>query len=351
MNRIFFSGLYACGFFSTLFLWYSFIKVFMKTLQSMVTFQAKTGAIELKTDLKAETLWATQAQMAALFGVQPAAITKHLKNIYAEKELLEKATCSKMEQVQIEGKRHITRSVQVYNLDVMISVGYRINSKLGTKFRQWATKTLRQHIVEGYTLNKKRIAKNYDAFLEAVEKVKRVLPAGSMDTESVLELVKTFASAWFSLDAYDRSLFPERGLTKKQVKFTAHELGQALATFKEELLLKKEATTFFGQERSLGAVEGIVGNVLQSFGGQEAYESVEEKAAHLLYFIVKNHPFVDGNKRNGAFAFVWFLRHTKLLNTQRITPEALTALTLLIASSKPTDKDQMVGLVLLLLKS
>lgn len=317
----------------------------------IVIYQAKSGAIELRRDSEKSTIWATQAQMAKVFGVNPQAITKHLKNIYREGELFQKATCSKMEQVQMEGGRTINRSVDIYNLDAIISVGYRIGSKTGTKFRQWATKTLRAHIVDGYTINRSRIAKNYEAFLKAVEGVKMLLPEGEkVDTKSVLELIKLFADTWISLDAYDKSSLPKAGATKKQIKVTAQDLKKVLTDLKNNLVSKNEASDLFGNEAQKDTVAGIVGNVFQSFGGKDFYPSVEEKAAHLLYFMVKNHPFTDGNKRSGAFSFVWFLRKAGILNTARLSSEALTALTLLVAESNPKDKDKMIGLILLLLK-
>jgi prophage maintenance system killer protein len=181
--------------------------------------------------------------------------------------------------------------------------------------------------------------------------VKSLLPDGGMvNAENAIELVRMFAVTWLSLDAYDRSDLPISGATRKQISFTAHELVEALGDLKGELAAKKEASELFGIERSLGSVSGIVGNVFQSFGGKDLYPTVEEKAAHLLYFMVKNHPFTDGNKRSGAFAFVWFLRSAKLLDPARLTPEALTALTLLVAESEPKEKERIVGLVLLLLR-
>lgn len=323
----------------------------MQKEKSIVIYQAKTGAIELRTDEKNETIWATQSEMAAVFGVNSQAVTKHLKNIYKEKELSKSATCSKMEQVRIEGGRKVKRSVEIYNLDAIISVGYRIGSKMGTKFRQWATKTLRQHIINGYTINKKRIAKNYKKFLKAVEQVKTLLPSGgTVGATDALELIKMFADTWFSLSAYDKENFPKTGTTKKEFQLTAQELTEALIDLKTELIKKSQATNLFGITTKEQSAEGILGNVLQSFGGKDLYSTMEEKAAHLLYFMVKNHPFVDGNKRSGAFTFVWFLKKAKLLNPTRMTPEALTALTLLVAESSPKDKDRMIGLILLILK-
>jgi prophage maintenance system killer protein len=171
-----------------------------------------------------------------------------------------------------------------------------------------------------------------------------------VDAGSVLELVQAFADTWFSLDAYDRDTLVSEGATQKEVSLTADELMQALAEFRHALIEKGEATEIFGRERECGNVAGIVGNVFQSFVSGDVYPSVEEKATHLLYFIVKNHPFTDGNKRSGAYAFIWFLSRTGTLDRSRITPPALTALTLLIAESNPQHKDRMVGLVLQVLK-
>ncbi len=316
-----------------------------------VIYQAKSGAIELKGDLSRETIWATQAQMAFMFGVNPQAVTKHLQNIYKEEELSRKATCSRMEQVQIEGGRKVERLVDVYNLDAIVSVGYRIGSKTGTKFRQWATKTLRGYITDGYAINKTRIVKNYEQFIKAVENVKKFLPADApVDTGGILELVSMFADTWLSIGAYDKNELKISGATKKSVKLTFAMLFDAISILKKSLIEKDEATDLFATERDRGAVSGIVGNVMQSFRGGDAYPTIEEKATHLLYFMVKNHPFIDGNKRSGAFAFIWFLKKAGRLNTSRLTPEALTALTLLVAESNPKDKDQIIGLVLMLLK-
>jgi len=316
----------------------------------LVIFTHGREKVKLKGDFDRETLWASQADMARVFGVTSQNITIHLKNIYKDKELDEKATCKEFLQVQMEGKREISRQVKHYNLDVIIAVGYRINSVVGTSFRQWATKTLREHITKGYTINPSRIAANYTQFMEAVDTLKKLASAESnVDTESVLELVRAFADTWFSLDAYDKEALTPKKVTKRLVKLTAETLMEGVVVLKTELMKKGEATDNFATERNREAVQGIVGNVMQSFAGQALYPTVEEKAAHLLYFIIKNHPFVDGNKRTGAYAFVWYLRQAKLLDTTVMTPTALTALTLFIAESDPVDKDKMTKLVVLLL--
>jgi len=316
----------------------------------IIIYQHKSGAIEFKGDFTKETIWATQAQMALAFNVNVRTINEHIKNIYKTKELTEKSTIRNFRIVQDEGGRNITRIIKHYNLDMILSVGYRVNSKTATRFRQWSTKILRQHIIQGYTINKKRIAKNYNEFLQMVESVKKLLPkGGQVKAEDVLELIKMFSNTWFSLDAYDKENLPKTGKSKKRTQIKSDELEQAIQDLKRTLVKQKLASHLFAVETRAGSLVGIVGNVLQSFGGKDVYPTLEEKAAHLLYFIVKNHPFTDGNKRVGAFAFVWFLRKTNLLQKVDISTTGLTALTLLVAESNPKDKQKMISLILLLL--
>src|SRR3989344_4721645 len=312
--------------------------------KNVVIYQAKSGAIELKGDFTKETIWATQDQIAKLFGTQRPAITKHLKNIFDTKELNKNSVSSILEHTAGDGKKYKT---QFYNLDAIIAVGYRVNSKTATQFRIWATKTLHNYIVDGYTVNKNRIAKNYEQFLNVVEDIKKLLPTGSsIESKDAVELVSLFADTWLSLDAYDKELLPKGKLTKKKVDLTAEKITNNLAQLKQNLLKKSEATDIFGTERTLGNVAGIVGNVMQTFGGSELYPTIEEKAAHLLYFMVKNHPFTDGNKRSGAFAFVWFLNQADVLDVQKLPPQALTALAVLVAESNPSHKEKTIKLIL-----
>lgn len=311
-----------------------------KTDKPVVIYQTKSGAIELRGDASRETVWATQAQIAEMFGVERSVVTKHVRNVLRDKEIEEKSNVQKM---------HIANSdkpVALYSLDIILSVGYRTNSKVAIEFRRWATKTLREHITKGYTLNRKRIGKNYDAFMKAVADVQALLPEHvALDPKGVLDLIKEFASTWVSLDAYDKESLAVVGATRKSIKLTGAELTEAIMHLRSDLLKKGEATDIFAHERAAGSIEGIVGNVMQSFGGRPVYATVEEKAAHLLYFMVKNHPFTDGNKRSGAFAFVWFLRKAGSKGRRNVNPAALTALTLLIAESDPKKKEQMVALV------
>lgn len=311
----------------------------------VVVYQAKSGAIEIKSDFRHSTIWASQAQIAEIFDIDQSVISRHVRNIFKDHEIDKKSNMQKM---------HIAYSdkpVMFYSLDIILAVGYRTNSFRAIEFRKWATKTLRAYITDGYAINKNRISNNYQQFLEAVDDIKKLLPPGvNIDTGSVLELINMFASTWLSLDAYDKDTLEIGGTTKKKVDLTAEKLVENLNKLKQILIEKGEATEIFGSEYRSGAVAGIVGNVMQTFAGQELYKSVEEKAAHLLYFMVKDHPFSDGNKRSGAFAFAWFLRQARILNIAQITPPALTALTILVAESNPKEKDKMVKLILTLLK-
>ncbi len=318
-----------------------------KPKKEAVIYQAKSGAIELRGDFGRETVWATQDQIAELFNTTKQNISLHFKNIFKNKELDQNSVVKDFLTTATDGKKY---KVKFYNLDAILSVGYRVNSQQATAFRQWATSILRKHLVDGYTINKSRIAKNYDVFLQAVADVKALLPAGVMaDTKDILELVTLFADTWLSLDAYDKDTLATKGVTKKSVKITAETFANDLAILKDSLITRGEATELFATERERGSTAGIVGNVMQAFGGSDAYPTVEEKAAHLLYFIIKNHPFIDGNKRSGAYAFVWFLAKAKVLDTTRITPPALTAITLLVAESDPAHRDKMIGLILTML--
>ncbi|MEI6221519.1 MAG: virulence protein RhuM/Fic/DOC family protein [bacterium] len=313
-----------------------------------IIYQTKSGEIEFKGDVQKETLWASLQQIADLFGRDKSVVSRHIKNIFKEEELQRNSVVAFFATTASDGK---TYQVEYFNLDVILSVGYRVNSITATRFRQWATKTLREHIVKGYTINKKRISKNYEEFIRAVETIKKLLPAGEkIKTQDALELVKLFANTWLSLGAYDKSALPKSGNTKREARITADELREAIMELKNELVKRKEATDLFAQERQEDAIAGIVGNVFQSVFGQDAYGTIEEKAAHLLYFIVKNHPFTDGNKRSGAFAFIWFLQKVGMLQKEKMSPEALTALTLLVAESNPKSKERMIGLILQLLK-
>lgn len=318
--------------------------------KSLVIYQTPSGAIELSVDATSETIWATQKQIAEVFDVTVQNITMHIKNIYAEQELAEDSTCKESLQVQTEGTRNISRTVQLYNLDIVIAVGYRISSGKGTAFRKWATTTLRSYIQDGYAINPARIEHNRTQFVKALEDLKLLSSnATTVGSTETADLALAFASTWLSLDAYDTFELPKGGNNKKHVDIGSEQLQTALTKLKVQLVDGGEATELFGTEREIGGLDSLFHNVFQSFDGDDVYPTLEEKAAHLLYFTVKDHVFVDGNKRSGAYAFVWFLQQVDLLNTNEISPQALTALTLLVAESDPKDKDRLVGLILLLL--
>jgi len=323
----------------------------LKENPNLIIYQAKNGEIRFRGDFEHNTVWGTQRQIAEVFGVERSVVTKHIKNIFEDKEVNKNSTCAIFAQVQKEGKRFVERQVEFYNLDIILAVGYRANSAKAIEFRKWSSQILKQYIYKGYNINPKIIAKNYDQFIKAVDDIKLLLPKNNLvKTKDVLELIKNFSGAWLSLESYDEDRFPTSGTTKKKVKVQSEELYEAVASLKQELIRKKQATELFAQEKRTKNLEGILGNVLQNAFGREMYPTIEEKAVHLLYFVVKNHPFTDGNKRTGAFSFIWFLQRAGIKFQHKITPEALTVITLLVAESKPKDKDRIIGLLLMLLK-
>jgi death-on-curing family protein len=310
------------------------------TSNNLVIFQSASGAIELRGDIQKETVWATQAQIAELFMKDQSVISRHIKSILNEDEFNSKSNMQKM---------HIANSdkpVIMYSLDIILAVGYRTNSSKAVAFRQWANKILKDYLLQGYAINKKIIQKNYQQFTDAISNIQQLLPDHiTLDPAIILELVKEFSFTWQSLDAYDKDLLVTDGASKPLTKISTQDLYESITSLKNDLLEKDQATDIFAQERVVGSLDGIVGNVTQSFYGQTVYTTAEEQAAHLLYFIVKNHPFVDGNKRTAAWSFIWFLRKAKIKGYKNINPSALTAITLLIAESKPEKKDQMIALV------
>lgn len=307
-------------------------------------YQTETGSLEIKIDNQKETIWATQNQIAQIFDRDRSVITKHLKNIFKSGELDEK---SNVQILHISGS---DKPVTFYNLDVVLSVGYRVNSKNATKFRQWATSVLHKYIVNGYTINENKIKENYNNFIDAIQNIKALLPEEKISNNDVLELIQTYANTWFSLDAYDKDNLANNGNTKEYVELTSDDLLKSINELKKELIKKDEATELFATEREKNNIKNIFGNIMQSFGGIDLYPTVEEKASNLLYFMIKNHPFVDGNKRSAAYSFIWFLQQNNILNLNKITPETLTTLTLLIAESDPIDKNKIIKLILQLLK-
>jgi len=317
----------------------------------LVIYQAENGAIQLRSDANADTIWATQRQLSDVFLVDVRTVNEHIHNILSSGELEKNPTIRNFRIVQKEGNRDVERSVAHYNLDMIISVGYRVNSKTATRFRQWATRTLKQHITQGYTLNEKWLVERRITAEKIINDIQQLSKENTqVQVSDVLELIKTFTHTWFSLQSYDEGGLPEKGLKQNPIDIQAKILYHALEQLKTTLKTKGEASDLFAQEKTRGTLEGIFGNVIQSVFGADVYPTIEEKAAHLFYFIIKNHPFNDGNKRSGAFAFIWFLQQAGFPLKQYLNPNTLTALTLLIAESDPRQKQQMIGLVLQLLR-
>lgn len=319
----------------------------------LVIYQAPNGAIELRGDVNHETIWANLDQIAQVFGRDKSVISRHIKNIFKDEELDKKVVVAKNATTSPHGaikNKTQTQEVNFYNLDMIISVGYRVNSVVATQFRKRATQTLKQHITQWYTINPERIKHNYDQFLKTVEEIKSLtLPTTSLQANDILELISSFSGTWFSLDAYDRSSLELNNYTTETIQLEAQKLYDDISLLKQDLIKKWEASDLFAQEKYTWSLEWIFGNIFQTAFGEEVYPSTESKAAHLLYFIIKNHPFNDGNKRTWAFAFIRLLRKSSYPFESKITPQALTALALLIAESDPHDKDKIVWLTMLLL--
>ncbi|MDU9050249.1 MAG: virulence protein RhuM/Fic/DOC family protein [Candidatus Electrothrix sp. Rat3] len=313
------------------------------TQSEVILYQTDDGQTGIDVRLKDETVWLTLNQIAELFGRDKSVISRHLRNIFQSEELERSAVVAKNATTAADGK---TYQVDYYNLDAIISVGYRVNSKRGTQFRIWATTVLKQHLVQGYTLHQKRLAeKGATEIRQVLDLLSNTLESHDLvsdDGRTVLTLVRNYARTWQLLWQYDEDSLPlPKAETNGRVPEAA-EVREAIASLRLNLLERGEATEIFGQERGHG-LAGILGAVGQSFAGQDLYPGIEEKAAHLLYFVIKDHPFTDGNKRIGSFLFLLFLQS----NEHRSLPDdqALVALTLLIASSAPEQKDLLIRLV------
>ena len=318
----------------------------MEQKASILIYQTEDGTAMTEVRLAAETVWLRQEQMAQLFGRERSVIGKHLHNVFAEGELDEK---SNVQNLHIAGS---DKPVRFYNLDVIISIGYRVKSQQGTRFRQWATRTLREHLTQGYTLNRQRLESNARELEAALLLVKKAAqsPALLADTgRGLVDIVTRYAQTFLLLQRYDEGLLAEPPEQQGGVLPTPNDARAALSGLKADLMLRGEATDLFARECG-DAFAALLGNLDQSVFGAPAYPSVEAKAAHLLYFVIKNHPFADGNKRSGAFLFVDFLnRNGRLLDSTGqpvINDIGLAALALLVAESAPANKDTMIRLIM-----
>ena len=314
----------------------------------VVFYRSPDGGVRLEVPLARETVWLTQQQMAALFQRERSVITKHINNVFNERELAPKATCAKFAQVQSEGGRTVKRDVDHFNLDVVISVGYRVKSKRGTQFRIWATQVLRDHLLKGYSVNQRRLAELQQTVRLVATMAERRDLSGDEAT-ALLQVVGEYSRALDLLDDYDHQRVPALKTGNKARYTLTYEEAVGIV---ERLREKFGDSTLFGREKD-DSLHSSLNAISQTFGGQDLYPTLEAKAAHLLYFLVKNHPFVDGNKRIGAALFLWFLERNGVLTTtsgERLISDAtLVAMTLMIAESHPEEKEVLVRIVMHLL--
>jgi prophage maintenance system killer protein len=321
-------------------------------MNDIAIYESADGQVEVRVDQ--ETIWLTQRQLATLLDTSTDNIGLHLKNIFSEGELVESATTEDFSVVQTEGKRRVTRQVRHYNLDAVLSVGYRVSSTKATCFRQWATRILREHLTRGFTLNRHRLEANARQLEAALELVRRAAQGeiSSDQSRGLLDVITRYTRSFLLLQRYDeRSLVDPEG-TPGSTLPTADEARAMIAALKKELIARGEAAQVFGRERG-DAFDAILGNLEQTVFGAPAYPSLESRAAHLLYFVIKDHPFVDGNKRIGSLMFVSFLDRNGALRATggepRINDIGLTALALLVAESAAQDKEVVIRLVMNLL--
>lgn len=316
-------------------------------------YKTSDNRIELEVNLDKDTVWLNQKQITLLFDRDRTVINKHINNVFREGELDKNSVCAFFAHTAEDGKTYET---QFYNLDVIISVGYRVKSKQGTQFRQWATQRLRDYLVKGYAINEKRLKETENKFQELKQAVslldnivKTKIVSGD-EAQGLLKVLSDYAFALDILDQYDHQTLKIEDANNEEVfRISYNEAKKAI----EGLKIKFGGSALFGNEKD-DSFKGSLETIYQTFDGIELYFSVEEKAAHLLYFVTKNHSFSDGNKRIAAFLFVWFLDRNKLLYHQGnkvIDDNALVALTLMIAESKSDDKDMMVKVIINLINN
>ena len=315
----------------------------------IIIYQTEDGQTQIDVRMENETVWLTQAQMAELFNTDRTSIVRHINNIYKIEELEREATCAKIAQVQNEGNRSVTRTIPYFNLDMIISVGYRVNSKRGVQFRQWANRVLKQYLVKGYAVNERRVQEHYTELRQLVQILGRTISSqeqlSKQENQDLLDVVVDYTYALDTLDNYDyERLTIDRTTSEEPFHATYEGAMKEIDRLRE----KFGGSRWFGNEKD-DSFKSSIGQIYQTFGGEELYPSVEEKAAMLLYLVTKNHSFSDGNKRIAATLFLWFLNGNRILyrpdGTKRLADNTLVALTLMIAESKTEEKDVMVKVV------
>lgn len=304
---------------------------------------------DIQVKLDHETIWLDAHLIASLFEVNRPAIVKHIQNIYKSKELDQNSTCSILEQVAADGRK---RKMNLYNLDVIISVGYRVNSKQATRFRQWATQRLKDYLVQGYAINQKRLDE-LGKMVHLIEQSGKSEALQLQEVKGLLEILSRYTKSFVLLNQFD-SHSVQTGKLSENITYeiTYDEAKAAIAELKKQLMAKNEATELFGNEKD-ESFKSSLQSIVQTFDGKYLYPSIEEQAAHLLYFVVKNHSFTDGNKRIGAFLFIWFLEKNKhrfkKSGELKINDNGLTAIALLVAQSKPEEKEIIIKLIISLI--
>ena len=325
------------------------IETYNPTEESVVVYRSADNAVQLDVQLADETVWLTQAQMALLFQTDRTTIVRHINNIYAIDELNREATCAKIAQVQVEGSRQVKRTIPYFNLDMIISVGYRVNSKRGVRFRQWANNVLKQFILKGYAVNERLRHDQLAEMRTLVGMLSRTIQSQPLlsndENKALFEVVTDYTYALDTLDNYDYERLTIEKTTQEERFHATYE--NAMAEI-DRLREKFGGSTLFGNEKD-DSFKSSIGQIYQTFDGQDLYPSVEEKAAMLLYLVTKNHSFSDGNKRIAATLFLWFLNNNGILynpnQSKRIADNTLVALTLMIAESRTEEKDVMVKVV------
>lgn len=309
---------------------------------AIVLYTNEDNSIQLDVKLEGETVWLSQRQMALLFDTDRTSLLRHIKNIYTSGELDETSTCAKIAQVRLEGKRRVERTIPFYNLDVIISVGYRVNSRNATKFRQWANQILKDYLVKGYAVNQKITQQRYEELKDVVHLMSRTYQlqesVSSEEADGLLSMMGDYVYALDTLDHYDhQQLSVEKTTAEEPFHATYENAMEAIGRLKPLF----GGSALFANEKD-DSFKSSIGQIYQTFGGVELYPSVEEKAAMLLYLVTKNHSFSDGNKRIAAMLFLWFMDRNKVLYApdghKRIADNTLVALTLMIAESRPEEK-------------
>ena len=327
----------------------------------VVVFKPQGGQTEFQVVLDGEqdTVWATEQQIMELFGKARRTIGEHIKNIYEEGELDKRSTWREFRQVQKEGDREVSRKMSIYNLDIIISVGYRVKSQVGTEFRKWATQRLKEYLLKGYSINQKLLQTEQ----QKVETLQREINQLNEElfqtqktlTDGLLSIIEHYSKSFELLDKYDKDELSSENLNKNLIYVINYEdVKNAIQQLKSKLIAKGEASELFGNEKD-DSFQGILGSISQTVFGELAYPTIEEQAMQLLYSIIKGHPFSDGNKRIGSFMFVWFLEqnghHLNENGERKINDNTLVTLALAVAQSMPEQKETVQKLIMNLIKN